>query len=225
MVSLNSDPSYYYESNSFNCWIGILDLEDIALLKELFWERFYYLLNIISKLWHSLKSLSVFDFDETICHRFDTFQHDIFVENRWDQGNLALLKYRWIEEYIESFYFPWKCSKLMIELIRSRISMILTAWIRDLQLAKVRSVWLWWVPTSVVYSWADKPYELVKIILGLWYIPSRIDVYEDRPEYFLRYAKALSRLFRTDICVHKVKFREDEDDPRLVSTNNYLISK
>lgn len=205
-------------------WLWLLDSDDISLLEDLLWSSFYSVLLKLSSFWHSIDDLSVFDFDETICHRFDTFQHSIFVENRWDQWNIALLKYWWIEKYIDYFYFLWKPSKTMIDLVRAKSSMILTAWIKELQLAKINAVWLSDIPKVVVDSWKDKPLRLLKYILDLWYIPTRIDIYEDRPEYFLKYWKVLSKLLRTDIYIHHVCFQESEKDPILLSQTWHIIS-
>jgi hypothetical protein len=78
------------------------------------------------------------------------------------------------------------------------------------QLEKVAALWLDNYKIIAVDSWKDKIIETIRyIIFDLWYIPSSITIYEDRPEYFVEYRDMIQDILGTKIIIQKVVLNWD----------------
>ena len=84
--------------------------------------------------------------------------------------------------------------------------MILTAWSQELQNLKIEKVWLTNINTFIVDKSSKKPLALLKYILyELKYIPSKIEIYDDRIEYLCSNAQFLSDLLWIEIIINEVE--------------------
>jgi len=191
-------------------------LPRIILPEEI--QRFQSTIGSIVSFWSQLDqlpyaanaTLNMLDFDDTLYSRTPQLQLPTFQDNRgsaWDR----VLEEMGHQNVLEQFYRSSRAVRRLMWIIekqwKNHKALILTAWNDDWQIGKCASIWIhgWVVPIEVVPSWADKPRTLLEYIIELWYIPGKIIIYEDRPEYFLQSASALAKMLpHTEIVIDKV---------------------
>ena len=103
--------------------------------------------------------------------------------------------------------FPiWKSyPKNIISLLNKKTDVIITAGFLEIQKLKVKELWISDYKMIVVDEWRDKIISTIQyIIYDLGFIPSSITIYEDRPEFFVKYSDLLSDILWTKIIVNKV---------------------
>ena len=145
-------------------------------------------------------TLNVLDFDDTIYSRDEQLQMWIFQDNRWEKGNEIIENYIGFDSMLEKFYRKNLAVQRLLAIIESQNqthkAMILTAWKVNWQNMKCESIGIKWnqVPIEVVSWSSEKPRRLIDYIIKLGYIPWKIIVYEDRPEYFLQSGVWISQI-------------------------------
>ena len=150
----------------------------------------------------------VADFDYTIFSRDEQMKSEsIFREKRWDEAPKFFFKERGMQNYIETYFQNRSFPKDIIQKLDSSRDIIITAWMYEWQLAKIRTLKelnnFRVINTS---NWSEKIVELIRYILfELRYIPSEIIVYEDRPQYFVEYRELIEEVLGTKLTVMYVE--------------------
>jgi len=94
----------------------------------------------------------------------------------------------------------------IVQQMKPESSVILTAGYPEYQHAKVRGIGLGNFPVEVVLEGKDKILATIRYIFyKLKYIPSKIVVFEDRPEYFVKYRSLIEEIFNTELTVMYVQ--------------------
>lgn len=151
---------------------------------------------------------NIVDLDDTIYTRYHTLQLSMLNENRWSAGNDVIKREMWwYYEFCKRFYKWGQAVKEFVNILREKTSLILTAWEKWFQGMKLNAIWNWIDRANKIVVGKDhmKPvYILLYIITDLWYIPGNINIYDDRVEFFNKYAPLLSKLLQTNINVNQV---------------------
>lgn len=172
--------------------------------------------------------LNVLDFDDTLYSRFNQLQDPLFQDNRWSDWN-RVLRQVWIDNFVNKFYKrSWAVLKLL-KIIENQNynhrSIILTAWEMDLQKLKCEAVWIECNKPKVVIvkESKNKPMKMLLEILESWYIPGKIIVYEDRPEFFLwNNWKTLAKMLGIEIVVDHI-FLEQDDTTKIAKIDQTIF--
>jgi len=168
--------------------------------------RYNELLMKVQKLEVRDITLVVSDFDDTLYWRYEQLQSVLLAANRWKDWNILIEEKLWwykicADRFFDSSKLVWK----IVEKIRNNISLILSAWIEEYQNYKIENVWLDDLPRVIVGNHLDKPLALLEYLIDeLWFIPSKIEFYDDRAEELLDDFKKLSSLLNNKISVFKV---------------------
>lgn len=135
----------------------------------------------------------------------------------------------------EEFYSDkWKSEKNrwpvinqheIIKDVKGDVNLILTATqAPELTKIKLRQSWMDKYPYLIVENGKDKIKSIIETVLKLWYIPEKIVVYEDRPEFFFKYWELLSRLLWIRIVVNKVKIDNQTNNLDVLEERNFAFA-
>lgn len=156
-------------------------------------------------------TLNMLDFDDTLYSRYHQLQLPLLQDNRWSSGNDVLRDIIWYDDFLRAYYNRNDAVRRLLRIIDAQDTthkaLILTAWEREWQTKKINTIGLSQpkVPIEVVANSQDKPRKLLEYIISLGYIPWKIIIYEDKPEYFLDIGETLSKLLPgTEIVVDKI---------------------
>lgn len=177
--------------------------------KEIFKTKkeFDLLVNKISKLNSSNNDLIVSDFDDTIFSRDEQKnKSELFKKYSNISSTEVVLKYYWLDNFINTYFkntiFPTEITSKL----REKQDLILTAWKKELQEAKLKSTKLNRFNYIIVDNPIDKIYELIKYIaLELKYIPIKVTIYEDKIKYFVEYKILIEKLLNTKLDIIEVE--------------------
>ncbi|MDD3793633.1 MAG: hypothetical protein PHI37_02390 [Candidatus Gracilibacteria bacterium] len=160
--------------------------------------------------------LNVLDFDDTLYSRFNQLQFPIYQDNRGSEGN-KVIRQKGIDNFVSKFY---KRSGAVIKLLtilenqnHNHRSIILTAGENDLQKLRCKAVGIDGNKPKVVVvkESKNKPMKMLLEILEQGYIPGKIIVYEDRPEFFLgNNGRTLAKMLGIEIVVDHIFLRQDD---------------
>lgn len=219
----------HISSSQKNESVDIILADDIMKLTWLGVDSIVWLTKRLSKL--PIKKdvvLNVLDFDDTLYSRFNQLQEPIFQDNRWSEWN-RVIRQIWIDNFVNKFYKKtWAVIKLLRILENqnhNHRSIILTAWENDLQELKCEAVWIAWNKPKVVVvkESKNKPMKMLLEILESWYIPGKIIVYEDRPDFFLwNNWKTLAKMLGIEIVVDHI-FLEQDDTTKIARIDQNIF--
>lgn len=219
----------HINSSQKNETLNIILADDIIKLTWLWVDSIIWLTKRLSKL--PIKKdivLNVLDFDDTLYSRFNQLQEPVFQDNRWSEWN-RVIRQIWIDNFVNKFYKKtWAVIKLLRILENqnhNHRSIILTAWEMDLQKLKCEAVWIAWNKPKVVVvkESKSKPMKMLLEILESWYIPGKIIVYEDRPEFFLwSNWKTLAKMLGIEIVVDHI-FLEQDDTTKIARIDQNIF--
>ena len=163
------------------------------------------------------ETIIISDFDDTIfCRKEQLEKSQILRENRWDLWNKAIMNIIWLENFINEHYIWKEFPKDIINQFQTWKDLILTAWFKELQLAKIKATKLNKYNHIVVEKAPEKIYELLRyIIQDLWYIPKKIIVYEDRPEYFVENKNLIEDFLWTTLEIMFVEMMDNQNEPNI----------
>ena len=157
------------------------------------------------------------DLDDTIFSRNEQLEwSDILRNNRWINGNLKIINEIWISNYINQ-WVRWKqYPKNIISLLNKDTDLILTAGFLEIQKMKVQALWILDYNMIVVDNAQDKIISTIQyVIFNLWFIPSSITIYEDRPNFFIEYRELLEDILDTKIIIKLVEMTSNSTDPKV----------
>jgi hypothetical protein len=174
--------------------------------------------NLVSQLNKKDVNIIVTDLDDTIFSRKEQLEKsEELRKNRWINGNTKIINEIWIKNYINT-WVKWKSyPKNIISLLNKKTDVIITAGFLEIQKLKVKELWISDYKMIVVDEWKDKIISTIQyIIYDLGFIPSSITIYEDRPEFFVKYNDLLSDILWTKIIVNKVHMISNDIDAEII---------
>lgn len=163
------------------------------------------------------ETLIICDFDDTIFSRKEQLEKSqILRENRWDLGNKAIMNIIWLENFINEHYIWKDFPQDIIKQMKIWKDLILTAWFKELQLEKIKATKLDIYNHIVVEKAPEKIYETIKYVIeNLAYIPSKIVIYEDRPEYFVENKNLIEDFLWTNLEIMFVEMIDNQNEPNI----------
>jgi hypothetical protein len=173
---------------------------------------------LVSQLDKKDVNIIVTDLDDTIFSRNEQLEwSEELRKNRWVNWNTKIINEIWIKNYINS-WVKWKdYPKNIISLLNKKTDVIITAGFLEIQKMKVQELWITDYKMIVVNEWKDKIISTIQyIIYDLGFIPSSITIYEDRPEFFVKYRDLLSDILWTKIIVNKVHMTDNNTSPEII---------
>ena len=152
------------------------------------------------------------DLDDTLCSRRAQMRNEpLLKENRGEAWNAIVFNEIWAHDFILEHYEWIGIPQDILTKMDENNSLILTAGIRILQELKIRSLWLDYLNYTVVPHGEDKILETIyHILFDLKYIPEIIEVYEDRPHYFLKYRDLIETCLWTKLKVFLVEMNGNQ---------------
>jgi len=147
------------------------------------------------------------DLDDTLYSRDKILENEkLLRENRGADWNTVLVNQIWIHNFIEKYYTKAIIPSEILSQLTCENSLILTAGLKEQQLLKIRGLDLEHIPHVVVDAGADKILETIRhVIFTLWYIPTTIKVYEDRPQFFIKYKELIETCLWTTLEIYYVE--------------------
>jgi len=161
-------------------------------------------------------NLIVCDFDDTIFSTKELLEKEYRLGRRWKEWNIFLVENKLIDKIIDEVYKNKKYPKTISSKLRKNHDLILTAWLEEFQRKKRSVTNLEHINMIVVKSWEEKPLKMVEYIENtLWFIPNKITIYEDRPEYFIKQKQFLEKKLKTKIEIMLVEMIDNETEPKI----------
>lgn len=182
-------------------------------LKEL--TEFHGLYNhwkdLVSKLEKKDISIIITDLDDCLYSRNEQLEwSETLRTNRWDEWTKKIFNEIWLNKYIKDWFTNKPVTQEIVSQLNQETDLILTAGVLENQLEKVSALWLDIYNLVAVESWKDKIIATIRyVIFNLWYIPSSITIYEDRPEYFIEYRDLIQDILWTNLIIQKVVLNWD----------------
>jgi len=151
-------------------------------------------------------TLRVCDLDDTLFCRTEQLEaEELLKNNRGWAGITIVTNTLWLRKYTETYYH-WNFPKDIFSLLNKDSDIILTAGMPELQHMKAKQMWILDYTVRVVSEGRDKILETIRYILfELKYIPSEIIVYEDRPQFFVKYRELIEGLLGCKLTIMYVE--------------------
>lgn len=164
-------------------------------------------------------NIIISDLDDTIFSRKEQLEwSEELRNNRGIKWNFKIINEISISPYIQKWVKWKKYPKNIISLLNKETDLILTAWFLEIQKMKVTELWIQDYNMIVVDTAKDKIISTIQyIIFDLWYIPSSITIYEDRPEFFMEYKSLLEDILSTKIIINKVVMQGNNIDAQITN--------
>lgn len=161
--------------------------------------------------------LIIIDFDDTIFSRKEQLEKDEnLVKFRWEAGTKYILENIGIKKYIKKYYAWKKFPDSITSKLRKHHDLILTAWLKKFQKAKLKATWLNHFNYKIVDHAMKKPDKLIKYVVeDLGFIPKKIVVYEDRPNYFIENKKFIEEFLWTTLKIMFVEMKNNDEKPKI----------
>jgi len=173
--------------------------------------------NKVSKLEKKDIEIIISDFDDTIfCRNEQLEKSELLRTNRWNAWNDIILSTIGLENYINEFYKWKKFPNDIVSKMNKNHDLILTAWYKVLQDAKLTATNLIDKLNYIVVEKAEnKILETIRYVVeDLWFIPSKITVYEDRPNYFIDNKDIIEKYLNTKLEVFFVEMIDNYTSPK-----------
>lgn len=147
------------------------------------------------------------DMDDTLISRTRiTEEEELLRKNRGAAGNKLIVNHFGINNIISRFYENQNPPQDIAKLLTPENSVILTAWVVEYQYRKRESIWLTHIPIKIVWDGKDKIMATIQYVLfTLKYIPSEIIIYEDRPQYFIKYRELIEWVLGCELTIMRVE--------------------
>ncbi|MDD2907219.1 MAG: hypothetical protein PHH98_01125 [Candidatus Gracilibacteria bacterium] len=158
------------------------------------------------------ETLIITDFDDTLfCRKEQLEKSSLLRENRGEKGNEVIMNIIGLEEFIKTHYTGKSFPKNIINSMKIGRDLILTAGLKELQKAKLEATKLDIYNHIVVDKAEDKIYETIRYIVeDLGFIPNKIVVYEDRPNYFVENKEFIEDFLGTNLEIMFVEMIDNK---------------
>ena len=167
--------------------------------------------------------INVVDFDSTLFSRNEQLEWEKELFNhRWDNWVKFIFEKIWMSKFLDKYYKNKEIPKNIISKLDSKYDVIMTAWPTDFQFAKVRLCkQLDDFKMIVTKNWKEKIVSLIRYVLfDLKFIPKKITIYEDRPQYFIEYRDFLEDVLLTKLEIMKVEMNWNDCEPDIKKISN-----
>jgi hypothetical protein len=122
----------------------------------------------------------------------------------------------WIDTMVEKYYIWKSFPKTITSKLRINHDLILSAWVKEFQEAKLKATWLLKFNYTIVEHAKEKPDELVRYVAeDLGFIPNKITVYEDRVDYFVEKKKFIEEFLWTNLEIMLVEMNGNNTEPNI----------
>jgi hypothetical protein len=122
----------------------------------------------------------------------------------------------WIDTMIKKYYY-WKIfPKTITSKLRVNHDLILSAWVKEFQEAKLKATWLDKFNYIIVEHAKEKTNELIRYVIeDLGFIPNKITIYEDRPDYFIENKKFIEEFLWTKLEIMFVEMNGNDKEAKI----------
>ena len=217
------------DSQEYRFWL-FLSEDEIRLLRKYIPEFQFYIKILNSFSIVSWTTLNILDYDDTIHQRGHQLQKWLLQDNRWLAWNQIIDTVIWRANMLDVYYRRSAIVKRIAQILEMQDdfhqSRIVTAWNESWQIQKTIHSWVYDrnKGIEVVPDASLKIRSVMQEITRLWYIPSKIIIYEDRPEHFQKIAVALSKfLWWIEIVVNHVVLSQQEVIRRQIASIHQTI--
>lgn len=160
--------------------------------------------------------LIISDFDDTIFCTKEVIEKDYRKWRRWHEWNVYLLENNLIDKVIKECYINKSFPKTIVSKLRINHDLILTKWIREFSIPKIKATWIDKYNYIVTETTEDKISETIRYVINnLWFIPAKITVYEDRPKDFIKHKEYIEDFLWTDIKIMFVEMIDNNTEPKI----------
>jgi hypothetical protein len=122
----------------------------------------------------------------------------------------------WIDTMINKYYIWKNFPKTITSKLRINHDLILSAWILELQKFKLKATWLDKFNYIIVEHAEEKTNELIRYVVeDLKFIPNKITIYEDRPDYFIENRKFIEDFLWTKLEIMFVEMNGNDKEPKI----------
>jgi len=145
--------------------------------------------------------LIISDLDDTLFSTHEIIKKDYRKWRRWWEWNIFLKENpHIIKEIIKNEYKNKDFPQTIVSKLRINHDLILTKWIEEYQIPKFKATWLDKFNYIITEHFDEKITETIKYVINtLWFIPSKIIVYEDRPDIFIENKKIIEDFLWTKL--------------------------
>jgi len=146
------------------------------------------------------------DFDDTIFARKNQLSKEkLLRENRWDAWTKIMKEVLGFDYMLKKYYKNKKFPKKILNKIRNNDWIVLTAWDKKYQLLKQKVCKLEDIEFIVVDKAEQKPERLIEYFKKNNIKTDLIEIYEDRPNYFIENKSYLEKKLNTKIDIYYVE--------------------
>ena len=146
------------------------------------------------------------DFDDTIFAREQQLNKEkILRENRWDKWTKIMKEVLGFDYMIEKYYKNKNFPKKIINKIKDNNWLILTAWNSEYQELKIKACKLEELNLLVVEKAEQKPQKLIEYFKQNNIKADLIEIYEDRPNFFIENKEKIEKELNTKIDIYYVE--------------------
>ena len=152
------------------------------------------------------KVFIIADFDDTIFAREEQLSNEkILRENRWDKWTKIMKEVLGFDYMINNYYKNKNFPKKIIDKIKEYQWIVLTAWNSEYQLLKQKACKLDFIEFLVVEKAEQKPEKLIEYFKQNNIEADLIEVYEDRPNYFIENKEIIEKELNTKLNIYYVE--------------------
>ena len=164
--------------------------------------------------------LIIVDYDDTIFSTKELIEKDYREWRRWKEWNDFILENNLINKIIKEVYENKKYPSVIASKLRENHDLILTAWIEKFQQEKAKVTDLEHINMIVVDNASEKVLETIRYVVeDLWFIPSKIIIYEDRPKFFINNKELIESFLWTKLEIMFVEMLDNEGEPKISKVN------
>jgi len=160
--------------------------------------------------------LVISDFDDTIFSTKKLIDRDYRKWRRWAEWNTFIVENNLIDKIIDEIYKGVKYPKDISSKLRKNHDLILTVWIDEFQIKKIKATWLDYINNVIVDTAEKKIIETIKYVVNnLKFIPNKITIFEDRPKYFLENKDFIEKFLWTKLEIMFVEMTSNNKEPKI----------
>lgn len=150
---------------------------------------------------------SICDLDDTLFSRAEQLENEPMLKaKRGYEWNTYMINEIGINSMIEKYYVGKNYPQDILKQCDIANTLILTAGIPEYQMRKYESLNLAPYAIEIVREGKDKVLATIRYILfSLKYIPTSITVYEDRPQFFIKYRTLIEWCLNTKLKIFFVE--------------------
>ena len=162
--------------------------------------------------------LKIVDFDYTLFSRDEQLENEKELQkNRWDAGPKYIFKNIWMPNFLDKYYKSRTIPQKILSTMNPNYDIIMSAGQYEFQVWKINSIELLNKFKKIITkNWEDKIIALIRyVIFELKFIPSKITIYEDRPNYFVENKSLIEDVLWCKIEIMFVEMNGNENEPKI----------